>query len=95
MAVERDDFAARLAERYAEQYAGVRQQIAAVDRNVMNFIAEGRERGRQIDTMIIQLGVCANELAHLKFWGRVLIGVIAGLGIGLGFGVVALLIKVF
>jgi hypothetical protein len=95
MAVERDDYGDRLTRVYAEQLQGMRDGLNAVNRNVLQYIAEGRERGKQIDSMIIQLGVCANELAHLKFWGRVLIGVIAGLGIGLGLGVVALLIKVF
>jgi len=91
-AVERDDgFAARLTERYAEQVAGLRQQLSAVDRNVLRFIAEGRDRGEQIDKMIASLGTCASELGHIKVWQRVLIGAIVILGVG----VVALLIKVF
>jgi len=91
MALEREDFAARLNERYAEQYAGLRQQLAAVDRNVMRFIAEGRERGEQIDKMIMSLANCASELTHIRHWQRVVIAAIIILGVG----VVALLIKIF
>ena len=91
MALERDDFASRLTERYAEQYAGLRQQVSAVDRNVMRFIAEGRERGEQIDKMIMSLANCANELTHIRHWQRVVIAAIIILGVG----VVALLIKIF
>ena len=91
MALEREDFAARLSERYAEQYAGLRQQVSAVDRNVLRFIAEGRERGEQIDKMIAGLTNCAMELTHIKRWQRVVIIAMAILGIG----VIALLIKVF
>jgi hypothetical protein len=91
MATERDEYGNRLSTIYAEQYAGLRSQLAAVDRNVLRFITEGRERGDQIDTMIVQLGICANELTHIKFWGRVLILVIALLCLG----VIALMIKVF
>lgn len=91
MATERDEYGNRLSTIYAEQYAGLRSQLAAVDRNVLRFITEGRERGDQIDTMIVQLGICANELTHIKFWGRVLILVITLLCLG----VIALMIKVF
>jgi len=91
MALEREDFAARLSERYAEQYAGLRQQVSAVDGNVLRFIAEGRERGEQIDKMIAGLTNCAMELTHIKRWQRVVIIAMAILGIG----VIALLIKVF
>lgn len=95
MTLERDDFATRLTERYAEQYAGLRQQLAAVDRNVMKFIAEGRDRGEQIDVALKQLVVCANELRAIKTWARssTFIGVSAILLLGVG--VVALLIEVF
>jgi len=91
MATERDDYAARLSERYAEKYEGLRQQLAAVDRNVLRFIAEGRDRGIQIDKMIAGLTDCATELTHIKLWQRVLIGAIVVLFVG----VVALLIRVF
>ncbi len=91
MALEREDFASRLTERYAEQYAGLRQQLAAVDRNVLKFIAEGRDRGEQIDKMIAGLTNCAGELVHIKRWQRVVIISLMVLGIG----VIALLIKVF
>jgi hypothetical protein len=98
MATERDDYAARLSERYAEKYEGLRQQIAAMDRNVLRLIAEGRDRGEVVESVVVQvqsavgqLGICANELMHIKFWGRILIGVIALLVIGM----IALLVRVF
>jgi hypothetical protein len=88
---EEDEYGNRLTRIYAEQYAGLRDSLNAVNRNVLLYIAEGRERGEQIDTMIVRLGVCASELTHIKFWGRILIGVIAALVVG----VIALLVRVF
>lgn len=90
-ATERDEYGVRLAAGYAEQVAGLRDQVRAVDRNVLQYILEGRERGAQINAAIVQLGACAAELGHIKLWGRVLVGVSAALVVC----VIALLIKVF
>lgn len=93
-ATEREEdatYAQRLSTLYAEQVMGLRAQLQAVDRNVMLYIAEGRERGAQIEAAIKQLGVCSVELGHIKAWGRVQFVVSAALALG----VIALLIKVF
>lgn len=96
--LDHDDYGARLSGIYAEQLQGMRDGLLAVNRNVLIYIAEGRERareqheqGKQLTAAIKQLGVCAVELGHIKAWGRIQSGVIAVLLIG----VIALLIKVF
>lgn len=106
---ERDeDYGSSLTQHYAEQYAGLRDGLAAVNRNVLTYIAdtrenrdEGRKRGEQIDVMaaqveamVAQLTLCAAELGRLKSltWAQ------RGLAIAvtiLACGVIALLIKVF
>ena len=93
MALEReeDEYGHRLTRIYAEQYAGLRDGLNAVNRNVLLYIAEGRERGQQIDKMLISLANCGSELTHIRRWQRVVIITLMVLGIG----VIALLIRVF
>ena len=94
MALERESdntFPQRLTEMYVEQVAGLRQQMAAVDRNVMRYIAEGRDRGVQIDAVLDQLTSCAVELQAIGRERWVIRVALALLALGVG----ALLVKVF
>lgn len=91
---EREDFEQRVTNVYAEQVSGLRQQLAAVDRNVMTYILDGRERGKQIEAIAAQLGTCATELGQLKQikgWQRGIVIALVVLAVGVG----ALLVKVF
>ena len=93
MALERDEdeYGHRLQLIYSEQVAGLRQQLQAVDRNVLRFISEGRDRSEQIDRMLGALTTCASELTHIRQWQRVVIVAMIVLGVG----VAALLVRVF
>jgi len=92
---EEDDYGARLSRIYAEKYEGLRQQLSAVDRNVLKFIAEGRDRGIVLDAAMKQFTICATEIKFMKFWGGVAVCVFGLAFILLYAGVIALLIKVF
>lgn len=86
-----DDFERRVTSVYAEQVAGLRQQLSAVDRNVMRYIGEGRDRGVQIDAVLTQLTACAVELQAIGRERWVIRAALLLLAAGVG----ALLIKVF
>jgi hypothetical protein len=88
---ERDDFEQRVTSVYAEQVAGLRQQLAAVDRNVMTYILDGRERGKQIDAVLDRLTACAVELQAIGRERWVIRVALLLLALGVG----ALLVKVF
>lgn len=81
----------RLTEVYVEQLAGLRAQLSAVDRNVMRYIGEGRDRGEQIDAVLTQLTACAVELQTIARERWVIRAALLLLAMGVG----ALLIKVF
>jgi hypothetical protein len=94
-ATEHDEYRERLTRTYAEQLQGMRDGLLAVNRNVLLYIAEGRERGKQIDAMLGRQAECAAELTLIKVWGRAFFLVASVAILLLSAGVVALLMKVF
>ena len=58
---EYDDYGERITRVYAEQLDGMRQGLLAVNRNVLRYIADGRDRGEQIDALAVQLDTVARQ----------------------------------